>query len=97
MEFQVKLVENLILKYHITEERPLGRPPETAPPTRMNAPHYPSNIASTVSKQNPWWSSGICYRKGQHCETRHKCKNCRVALCATPFPMLPYGGRLLEA
>jgi hypothetical protein len=30
MEFQVKLTENLILKYHITEEGPLGRPPEIA-------------------------------------------------------------------
>jgi hypothetical protein len=29
-EFQVKLIENLISKHHITEERPLGRPPETA-------------------------------------------------------------------
>jgi hypothetical protein len=34
--------------------------------------------------------------KGQHCETRHNCKNCRVALCVAPFPTLPYGGRLLE-
>jgi hypothetical protein len=34
--------------------------------------------------------------KGQHCETRYNCENCRVALCAAPFPTLPYGGRLLE-
>jgi hypothetical protein len=37
MDFQVKCMENLISKYHITEERPLGRPPKTAPPPRMNA------------------------------------------------------------
>jgi hypothetical protein len=30
MEFQVKRIENLISKHHITEERPLGRPQETA-------------------------------------------------------------------
>jgi hypothetical protein len=39
MEFQVKLTENLISEYHIAEERPLGGPPETAPLTRMRAPH----------------------------------------------------------
>jgi hypothetical protein len=47
MEFRVKLTGNLISNYHITEDRPLGRPSETAPPIRMNA-HYPSYIAATV-------------------------------------------------
>jgi hypothetical protein len=42
MEFQLKLEENLILKYHRTEVRPSGRSSKTAPPTRINAPHYPS-------------------------------------------------------
>jgi hypothetical protein len=37
MEFQVKLMENVISKCHAMEERPLGTP-KTAP-TRMNAPH----------------------------------------------------------
>jgi hypothetical protein len=68
MEFQVKLTENLISEYHITEERPLGGPPETAPPTRMSAPHYPSYIAATVSKQNRYWLCVICYKNGQHHE-----------------------------
>jgi hypothetical protein len=35
MEFEVKLTENLILKYHITEDRPLCNPPETTLLTRM--------------------------------------------------------------
>jgi hypothetical protein len=52
MAFQVKIIENLISKYHITEERQLGRPPKTVPPTMMNASHYPTYIAATVSKQN---------------------------------------------
>jgi hypothetical protein len=97
MEFQVKLIENLISKYHITEERPLDRPPKTAPPARMNVPHYPSYIAVTVSKQNPYWDFVMCYKKGQRLKTRYNCENWRVALCAAPFPMLQYGGQLLEA
>jgi hypothetical protein len=51
MEFQVKLTENLISKYHVTEGRTLGRLPEIVPLTRMNAPHYPSYIAATVSNK----------------------------------------------
>jgi hypothetical protein len=39
MEFQIKLIGNLISKSHRTEERPLGEPPETVPPSRMNAPY----------------------------------------------------------
>jgi hypothetical protein len=35
-------------------------------------------------------------KKCQHCETRYNCENSRVALCASPFPMLPCGGQLLE-
>jgi hypothetical protein len=72
MEFQVKPTENLISKYHITEERPLGKPSETAPLTRMNAPHYPSYIAATRSKQNPCLCCVLCYKKGQHCETMYR-------------------------
>jgi hypothetical protein len=34
--------------------------------------------------------------KGQHCETRYNYENCRVALCAAPFPALPYGGQLFK-
>jgi hypothetical protein len=36
-------------------------------------------------------------KKGQHHERRYNCENRRVALCAAAFPMLPYGGQLLEA
>jgi hypothetical protein len=43
---EVILIENLILKYCTTEKRLLGRPPTTAPPTRINAPLYPSYIAA---------------------------------------------------
>jgi hypothetical protein len=35
MECEVTLTENLILKYHITEDRPLYNPQETALLTRM--------------------------------------------------------------
>jgi hypothetical protein len=35
--------------------------------------------------------------KGQRHETRYNCERYRVALCAAPFPMLPYGRLLLEA
>jgi hypothetical protein len=31
MDFEAKLIENLIAKYHITEGRPLRRQPEKAP------------------------------------------------------------------
>jgi hypothetical protein len=80
----------------MTEDRPLSRPPETAPPTRVNAPHYPSYFAATVSKRSV--HSVVCATgKGQHHETRYNWENCRVALCAALFPMLPYGGQLLEA
>jgi hypothetical protein len=40
-------------------------------------------IAATVSKQYPWWSCVRYYKKVCH-ETRYKCENCRVALCAAP-------------
>jgi hypothetical protein len=69
MELQVKLTENVISKYHIREERLLGKSPETAPPTSMNTPHYPSYIAAIVSKQNPCWRCVTCYKKGQRRET----------------------------
>jgi hypothetical protein len=58
MEFQVKLTENLISKYHITEDRPLGRPPETAPLTRLNAPHYPQYCCHSVKAKS---ASALCY------------------------------------
>jgi hypothetical protein len=32
-------------------ERPLGTPQKTVPPTRMNAPHYPSYITASVKAQ----------------------------------------------
>jgi hypothetical protein len=47
----VKFIETLISKHHITEDRTLGRPPKTAPPTRMNIPHYPSYTAATVQSK----------------------------------------------
>jgi hypothetical protein len=40
MEFQLELVENLILKFHGTELRPSGGSSKTTPPTRIKAPHY---------------------------------------------------------
>jgi hypothetical protein len=43
---EVILIENLILKYHKTEKRLLGRPSTTAPPTRINAHHYSSYVAA---------------------------------------------------
>jgi hypothetical protein len=70
MEFQVKLTENLISKYHVTEESPLGIAPKTVPPTRMNASQYPSDIAATVSKHNPCRHCLMCYKKRQRHETR---------------------------
>jgi hypothetical protein len=36
-------------------------------------------------------------KKDQHHETQYNCENCRVAVCAALFPMLPYGDHLLEA
>jgi hypothetical protein len=36
-------------------------------------------------------------KKGKRRETRYNRENCRVALCATSFPTLPHGFRLLEA
>jgi hypothetical protein len=34
--------------------------------------------------------------KGHLCGPGYNCKNCRVALCASPFPALPYDGQLLD-
>jgi hypothetical protein len=58
MRFQVNLMENLVSKYHIAEDRPFGSPPETAPPTRMNAAHYPSYIAASLKAKS---MSVLCY------------------------------------
>jgi hypothetical protein len=52
MEFQLKFIENLILKHHRTEMRPSGRSSKTAPPTRINTPHYPSYIVATASTKS---------------------------------------------
>jgi hypothetical protein len=82
--FRCKLIENLISKCHIKEDRPLGRPPKTAPPTSMNAPHYPSYIAAAVSKENPRQCCVKCYKKDQRRETRYKCENCGLTLCTAP-------------
>jgi hypothetical protein len=40
MDFQVKLIENLIAKYCVTVERPLSRPLEKVTLTRMDVSHY---------------------------------------------------------
>jgi hypothetical protein len=82
MEFQLKLIENLISEHHISDERPSGRPPKTAPPTRMNEPHYLSYTAATVSKQNLCQHHVMCYKTSQCHETRYNCKSCRVTLGA---------------
>jgi hypothetical protein len=78
-------------KITYTKDIPLGRPPETAPPSRMNAPHYPSYTAANVKAKS---TSALYYvlTKGQCCETRHNCENCRMGSCAALFPTLPYGG-----
>jgi hypothetical protein len=39
MEFQLKLIGNLISKSHRTEERPFGKLSEIVPPSRMKAPY----------------------------------------------------------
>jgi hypothetical protein len=80
MEFQVKLIENLISKYHTTEARPLGRPPST----RMNVPNYPTYIVATIVKAKS--VSVLC------CVLQ----NGSMSVCCSLFPMLPYGGQLLE-
>jgi hypothetical protein len=51
----------------------------------MIAAHYPSYIAAAVSKENPCWCCVKGYKKDQHCETRYRCENCRVALCTAPY------------
>lgn len=84
MEFQLKLIENMILKYHKTEIRPSGRPSKIAPPTRINAPHYPTFIPPTTGKQEPRRRCVVCYKSGQRRETRYNCEECKVALCAAP-------------
>jgi hypothetical protein len=83
MEFQVKFTENLISKYHITEEKPLGSPPETAPQTRVNASHYPFYIAATLSKQNPCPHYVMCYKRVKFVKevTTANCGN----VCCTRF------------
>lgn len=84
MEFQLRLIENLILKYHKTVVTPSGRPSKSAPPTRINAPHYPSFIPPTEKKQNPCRRCVVCYKNGERRETRYTCTDCNVALCAAP-------------
>ena len=54
MEFQMRLIENIISKYRVSEVRPSGRPPRTAPPTRINAPHYPKLLPPTEKKQRSY-------------------------------------------
>ena len=46
-EFQMKLIENMTSKYQNRKVRPSGRPPESAPPTRINASYYPCFIPPT--------------------------------------------------
>jgi hypothetical protein len=84
MEFQVKLTENLISEYHITEERTLGRPPYTGPPTTMNAPqcHCSVDIGAV-----------LCVMSRNKVQLR---KLLGGPACFALFPALPYGGRLLE-
>jgi hypothetical protein len=52
IEFQEKLIQYLISRYHMTVKRLSGRPPNTAPSSRMNAPHYPSYIAVSVKAKS---------------------------------------------
>jgi hypothetical protein len=96
MELQVKLIQNLISKYHIIQERPPGRPAKSVLLTRMNAHHYAPYIAARMSEQNLCQCCVMCYKEGQHYETRYNCENCRMALYAAPFPTLPFGNQLLE-
>ena len=84
MEFQLRLIKNVISKYHKTKIRPSRRPSKSAPPTRINAPRYPSFIPPTEKKQNPRQHCVVCHKNRQHCETRYTCKDCNVALCAAP-------------
>ena len=84
MEFQMRLIENMILKYHSNEFRPAVRPPKSAPPTRINAPHYPSFILPTEKKHNPCRRCIVCYKSGERRETRYTCRDCNVALCPAP-------------
>ena len=84
MDFQLKLIENMIQKYHKTEIRSSGRPSKLAPPTRINAPHYPAFIPPTASKQEPRRRCVVCYKQDQRRETRYTCEQCKVALCAAP-------------
>jgi hypothetical protein len=61
MELQVKFIENLVSKYHITEDRQLGRTLETVP-TRMNAPHYHSYMVSCQCQSKICVSAVMCYK-----------------------------------
>ena len=47
MDFQLRLIENIISKYRNSEVKPSGRPQRLAPPTRINAPHYPKLLPPT--------------------------------------------------
>ena len=84
MEFQVRLIENMISKYRTSEVTPSGRPPRSAPPTRINAPHYPKFIPFKDAKRKSYRRCTVCFKNGGRRETKFICAQCNVALCAAP-------------
>jgi hypothetical protein len=94
VEFRVKLTENSILKYHITDARLSGRPQKNTPPTRIRIPRYPSCTVTSASNENPCRRCVVCNNLGQRRKTRYNCEGCKVAQCGAPFATLPYGGWL---
>lgn len=84
--FHLRLVKELIDKYHIPLTRTGGGRPrlEDAGDLRLTERHFPSYVPPTERKQKPTKRCVVCAKHSKRAESRYMCSVCGVALCVVP-------------
>lgn len=87
LQYHLKLIEEIIEKFPSNINKPIIRKTSTENLLRLVERHFPSYIPSTSKKncsRKCKVHKKLCDQSRRRKETRFMCRECNVALCATP-------------
>jgi hypothetical protein len=85
LAFLIRLVDELIEKYHVPiEAKCKGRPSHGDTPVRLTGRHFLAPLPPTDKKVHPQKRCHVCYSKGIRKGTIYGCPDCLKPLCVEP-------------